>query len=230
VGYVSGEVRDPQRNLPRAFVLGTSLVALLYLSANAAYLAVVPLEAMPGSDLVAADVAERVVGRVGAVFVSAAVALSTFGTLNGTMMTAPRIFFAMADDGLFFARLAQVHPRYGTPSGAILFAVVLGTVFASVRSFTELADLFVIGIWPFYALGVLAVFVLRRREPDAVRPYRTWGYPVVPALFLAAALYLLANYVVLEPRNVLGSLGVIALGLPVYAVWSRLINGKGRVP
>lgn len=219
VAYVSGEVRDPQRNLPRAFLLGAGLVAGLYLAVTVAYLLVVPLPAMPGSELIAADVASAVIGPVGVVLVAGAVALSTFGTLNGTMMTGPRIFYAMAEDGLFFRGLARVQPRYGTPAGAIVLSVVLGIAFVSVRSFAQLADQFVIGIWPFYALGVAAVFVLRRREPEAERPYRTWGYPVVPVLFLVAAVFLLGNYLLREPWTVAANVAVLLSGLPVYAVW-----------
>ncbi|MFO7180894.1 MAG: amino acid permease [Pseudomonadota bacterium] len=221
VGYVSGEIREPQRTLPRAFVLGTFVVMTLYLLANAAYLSVVPLAAMPGSELIAADVAETVLGPAGVLFVSGAVALSTFGTLNGSMMTSPRIFFAMAEDGVFFRRFSRVHPRHGTPAASIALAVVLGSVFVSVRTFAELADLFVIGIWPFYALSVLAVLLLRRRAPEVPRPYRTWGYPVVPAVFLVATAFLLGNYLVLEPLQFLGNLAIIATGIPVYFLWIR---------
>ncbi len=144
VAYVGGEVKDPQRTLPRAFILGAGLVAVLYLAVTTAYLLVVPLSQMPGSPLIAADVAEAVIGPVGVVLVSGAVALSTFGTLNGTMMTGPRIFYAMAEEGLFFRRLARVEPRFGTPAGAIALSVVLGVAFVSVRSFAQLADQFVL--------------------------------------------------------------------------------------
>lgn len=221
VGYVSGEVKDPQRVLPRALWLGAAAVALLYVSITVSYLVVVPLAAMPGSALIAADVAQAVIGPVGVVLVSGAVAASTFGTLNGSMMTGPRVFYAMAEDGLFFRGLARVHPRHGTPGGAIGLSVLLGVIFVSVRSFGELADQFVIGVWPFYALGVAAVLVLRRREPHAERPYRAWGYPFVPALFVLAALLLLANYVAREPWVVLGNAAVLATGVPVYYAWSR---------
>jgi basic amino acid/polyamine antiporter, APA family len=221
VGFIGGEVRDPQRTLPRAFLAGTGLVAGLYLLVNAAYLMVVPLEQMPGSKLIAADVAEAVLGGLGVVFVSGAVALSTFGTLNGSMMTGPRIFYAMAEDRLFFRRFARVQPRHGTPGAAIVLSAILGVIFVSIRTFSELADQFVIGIWPFYALGVLSVFVLRHKRPDAERPYRAWGYPWVPALFLIAALFLLGNYLVSKPWLFLANLGVIATGVPVFWAWRR---------
>lgn len=221
LSFMSGEVRDPQRALPRALLLGTGTVAVLYLSAIAVYWYIVPLAQMPGSPLIAADAAQAIVGRAGVVFVSLAIMVSTFGTLNGSMMTGPRIFFAMAEDRLFFRRLADVHPRFGTPSLCIVLAAALGVIYVSIRQFAQLADQFIIGIWPFYALGVAAVFVLRRRRPDAERPYRAWGYPVVPLLFLLASVYLLGNYMVTEPRVFVADLFVILLGIPVYAIWGR---------
>jgi amino acid transporter len=147
--------------------------------------------------------------------------ISTFGTLNGSMMTGPRIFFAMADDRLFFRKLADVHPRFGTPAFCIVLAAVLGVIYVSIRQFAELADQFIIGIWPFYALGVAAVFVLRRRHPEAPRPYRVLGYPLVPLLFLLASVYLLGNYMLSETSTFLWDVLVILSGIPVYAYWSR---------
>lgn len=219
VGFVSGEVADPGKNLPRAFIVGTSVVVVVYLLANAVYLKVVPIEQMAGRPLIAADVARALIGPHGAAFVSAAVMISTFGTLNGSMMTGPRVFYAMAEDRLFFAGLARVHPKWGTPAWAIGLSIVLGIGFVSVRSFGELADQFVIGIWPFYALSVAAVFILRRRRPDAERPYRVLGYPFVPILFLLATVYLLGNYALRQPMVFFANLGVVALGVPVYLYW-----------
>ncbi|MDH4349152.1 MAG: amino acid permease, partial [Gemmatimonadota bacterium] len=181
LSYVAGEVRDPQRTLPRALVIGTTIVVAVYLGANLVYNYLIPIEQMKSAELVAADVASRLIGPVGIVAVSVAVAVSTFGTLNGTMMTAPRIFFALAEDGLFPRAIARVNPRTGAPTGAIILAASLGVSFIMVRTFTELADQFVIGIWPFYAMAVAGVFVLRRRRPDLERPYRTIWYPVLPA-------------------------------------------------
>src|SRR5213080_4669032 len=162
LAFVGGEVRDPERNLPRAMFIGTGSVVALYLAANLVYLRLIPIQQMKGAELVAADVARVLLGGAGLVAVSAAVAVSTFGTLNGSMMTAPRIFFAMA-----------------------------------------------------------AVFVLRRRLPAAERRYRTWGYPVVPALFLLGALFVLGNYLVSEPLLFWLDVGVILLGIPVYVGWRR---------
>lgn len=221
VGFVGGEIRDPERNLPRAFILGTAIVVALYLAIDAVYLKVVPITDMPGRPLIAADVAEGLIGPTGAVFVAAAVAVSTFGTLNGSMMTGPRVFYAMAEDKLFFKTFAKVHPVHGTPGGAILLSIVLGVGFVSFQGFAELADQFVIGIWPFYALAVAAVIVLRRRRPELARPYRTWGYPIVPLLFLLAAVYLLGNYAIRETGKFALDIAIVLSGIPVYWWWQR---------
>jgi basic amino acid/polyamine antiporter, APA family len=156
--------------------------------------------------------------------------LSTFGTLNATLLTAPRIFFAMADDGLFFRRVASVHPRFGTPYVSIALTTLLGVGFVLLRTFEQLADTFVTAIVPFYALAVAAVFVLRKRagyDP----PFRTPLYPLVPALFIAATLFLLGN-AILDPTSrwpTLAVLGVIALGVPVYfATVGRDARGGAR--
>ena len=222
LSFVAGEVRDPRRTLPRALVLGTIAVIVVYLLANVAYLAVLPVEEIRSSRLVAADVAERLVGRWGVAFVAATVMLSTFGTLNGTLLTAPRIFYALADDGLFFRSVARVHPRYGSPYVAILLTAALGVVFVLLRSFEALADAFVTAILPFYALGVASVFRLRRAaargETDYDPPFRVPGYPVVPILFVLATLYLLANALI-DPDGrwaTAGTLGVVLAGIPVY--------------
>lgn len=225
VSFVSGEVKDPQRNLPRAFFLGTAAIVVIYLLVNAVYLKLVPLEQMSGSPLIAADAAQIILGAGGVAFISAAVMVSAFGALNGSMMAGSRIFYAMADDRLFFRRLAEVHPRFQTPWGAIVLAAVLGVIYVSVREFAQLTDQFIIGIWPFYALGVAATFVLRRRRPDLERPYRTWGYPVVPLLFLLSALFLLGNYMISEPLLFWADIGVILAGIPVYLWWTRRRQG-----
>lgn len=221
VGFVGGEIRDPTKNVPRAFILGTAIVVGLYLLIDLIYLRVVPLDQMAGRPLIAADVAEALIGPVGALFVAGAVALSTFGTLNGSMMTGPRVFFAMAEDGLFFPRLSKVHPVHGTPGGAIVLSIILGVLFVSVQGFAELADQFVIGIWPFYALAVAAVIVLRRREPERERPYKTWGYPVIPLAFLIAALYLLGNYALRETDKFILDVAIVLSGVPVFWLWQR---------
>jgi len=217
LSFVAGEVKDPRRTLPRAIIIGTVAVIVIYLLANLGYMAVMPVEEIRTSRLVAADVAQRLIGLPGVVLVALTVMLSTFGTLNGTLLTSPRIFFAMADDGLFFRKMAAVHPRYHTPYVSILLVTALGVVFVLLRTFEQLADTFVTAIVPFYALAVASVFVLRKR-PTYDPPFRTPLYPIVPALFILATLFLLGNAII-DPVSrwpTLAVLGIIVVGVPVY--------------
>lgn len=221
LSFVGGEVRDPQRNLPRALVIGTCAVIGIYLLVNAAYLYLLPIDRMAQSPLVAADAAQLIIGRAGVGLVAVVVMIATFSTLLGSILTSPRIFFAMADDGLFFRAIARVHPRYQTPSTAILLTAALGVVFVLARTFEQLADQFVVAIFPFYALAAAAVFVLRRTQPDRPRPVRVWGYPLVPVLFVVAALIILGNALLEHPGPTgLAFIGIL-LGIPVYLIWLR---------
>lgn len=221
LSFVGGEVKDPERNLPRALVVGTAAIIAIYLLVNAAYLYLLPLDRMARSPLVAADAAQVVLGQFGIGAVSVVVMLATFSTLVGSILTAPRIFFAMADDGLFFRVVAKVHPRHQTPSSAIVLTACLGVGFVLLRTFEQLADQFVVAIFPFYALAAAAVFVLRRRQPDRPRPVRVLGYPVVPLLFVLATFVILGNALWSHPRETGFAFLVILLGVPVYAWWTR---------
>jgi amino acid transporter len=217
VSFVGGEVKNPRRNLPMAIIVGTLAVIVIYMLANLAYLAVLPVEEIRHSPLVAADVAQRILGAPGVMFVASTVMLSTFGSLNGSILTSPRIFFAMADDGLLLRKVAAVHPRFQTPYVAIALTAGLGIIFVLVRTFEQLADTFVIAIVPFLALSVGAVFILRRR-PDYDPPFRVPLYPLVPILFILATISLLLNAIA-EPSSrwaTVAVLGVIVAGVPVY--------------
>jgi APA family basic amino acid/polyamine antiporter len=230
LSYASGEVKDPAKTLPKALIGGTLLVLTIYLLANIAYLAVLNIEEMRRSPLVAADVAERVIGPIGVVIVSVTVMLSTFGTLNAVLFSSPRIFFAMASDGLFFKRIADVHPKFGTPWLAILLTAALGAIFVLTRTFEQLADAFVTAFLPFYFLAVASIFRLRGK-PGYNPGFRVPGYPVVPAVFMAAVLYLLANAIIQESSRLstLAVLGVCLTGVPVYmATVGRRAKGAGR--
>ncbi|MEX2153325.1 MAG: amino acid permease [Gemmatimonadaceae bacterium] len=217
LSYTGGEVKDPERNLPRALIGGTLAVIFIYLLANIAYLAVIPVEEMRRSPLVAADVAQKVIGPAGVVFVGVTVMLSTFGTLTSSLFTSPRIFFAMAEDGLFFRSVAKVHPKFHTPHIAIGINIVLAVAFVLIRNFEQLADAFVTAIVPFYALGVAAIFVVRKR-PGYAPAFRVPGYPFVPLLFVLSTLYLLGNALI-DPSSRLATaiiLGIVLLGIPVF--------------
>ena len=222
VSFVGGEVKDPERNLPRVLIFGTLIIIALYLLANLAYLAVLPVEEIRRSKLVAADVAERVMGTPGVAFVSIAVMVSTFGTLNGSVMTGARVLFATAADGLLFKPIARVHPRFRTPSVAIILEASLGVLFVLVGTFEQLADAFVTAIVPFYALAVGSVFVLRRRA-DYAPPFRVPGYPIVPAIFIVATILLLGNALVDRASRMptLAVFAVILFGIPIYYLTAR---------
>jgi APA family basic amino acid/polyamine antiporter len=217
VSFVGGEVKDPERNLPRVLIFGTLIIIGLYLLANVAYLAVLPVDQIRQSKLVAADAADKLMGAAGVAFVSVAVMISTFGTLNGSVMTGSRILFTMAADGLLFRPVAIVDRRFQTPAVAIWLSATLGVIFVLAGTFESLADTFVTAIVPFYALAVASIFVLRRRS-DYHPPFRVPGYPVVPAVFIVATILLLGNAIV-DPSSRLGTLGVmgaILLGIPVF--------------
>jgi basic amino acid/polyamine antiporter, APA family len=221
LSFMGGEVKDPGRTLPMALIIGTIGILLIYLLLNVAYVYLVPLPEMARSPLIATTAAERIplFGRGAGGVISAVVMLSCFSTLIGSMMTGPRIFFAMADRGLFFQSIARVSPRFQSPSVAIWLATALGVVYVLLNDFQQLADKFILGIWPFYALAVGAVFVLRRTRPDLARPYRTWGYPVVPLLFLLASVGMVVNALVTDPVNTGITFGIILAGVPAYFAW-----------
>jgi amino acid transporter len=215
LAFAAGEVKDPQRTLPRAIIGGTLAIIAIYLAANLAYVYMNPIERLAQSPLIAADTMQAIAGRVGVAFVSVVVAVSTFGALIGIMLTAPRVFFAMADEGVFFKALARVHPRYHTPYAAISLAALLGIAFVLTRTFEQLADTFVLSIWPFYGLAVAGLYRLRRR-PDLPRPYKVPGYPVLPAVFIAGVAYLVSNALVTDPLWTSVTFAIVLAGVPVY--------------
>lgn len=221
VTALGGEMRDPGRTLPRALALGTAVVVAAYLVVNAGYLLVLPADAMAASPLVAADAAGAAAGSAARHLVAVLVAVSTFGALHAAMMYNPRIFYAMAEDGLLFRPFGRAHERYRTPHLAVTLSALLGIGFVLSRSFEQLAETFILGVWPFHVLAVAGLFVLRRRRPDAERPYRVQGYPLTPALFLAASVAMVANALWQRPASGAASVGAVLLGVPVYLVWIR---------
>jgi basic amino acid/polyamine antiporter, APA family len=216
LGFVAGEVREPARTLPRALVAGISVVVLVYLAANAAYLYVLPFDDLRASPLVASDAMVRVVGSSGAAAVAVLVMVSTFGALNGSMLANPRVLYAMAAEGLLFRPLARVHRHFGTPHVAIAVYTALALVFVWSRTFEELILSFVLGTWPWLALAVAGVIVLRRRRPDLARPYRTPGYPFVPLVFIGGTMLVVGTALVEHPVTTLAGMGLTLLGLPLY--------------
>lgn len=222
VTTVSAEIREPQRSLPIALIFGVAIVALLYMLLNAAVQYVMPPAAIAASPRPASDAMLLVMGSAGAAIVSAGMALSMLVTLNGSTMTGARIPFALARDGYFFHSLAKVHPRFHTPSVALgvqAFLAIVLVLFAG--TFQQLFSLTLFAEWLFYMLGTAAVFIFRYREPDAPRPYKTWGYPVVPALFIAASAILLYYSFMANWHNSVAGVLVILAGIPVFALFRK---------
>ena len=225
--YSAGEVKDPQRSFPRAFLLGSLLLAGLYLFAVVAYLVALGPSVAATSDTIAAAAATTVLGSWAGKLVAAAILISTFSSANSVMLTAPRVYFAMANDKLFFKQFAEVHPRFGTPAAAVLALGVWSCFLALVGGFAKLADSVIFIGWIFYGLGAAAIFPIRRASKGKQNPYRVPGYPVTPLLFVLAALALVGNAIyaaVKDPHEftyLLGALGLMLLGLPGYFFWSR---------
>jgi APA family basic amino acid/polyamine antiporter len=230
VSYAAEETVDPVRTIPRALVIGTLTVTALYVAINAAYLRVLPLERLATSTRVAADFADAVLGgsRAGGQVMAALVVVSAFGAMNGVILAGPRVYLAMAHDGLLFRWLGAVHPAYRTPHRALVAQAVWSSVLVATGSYRALFTRVVYTEWIFFALMAASLFWLRRRA-DYAPAYRAWGYPVAPALFVAASAAIVVMQLATEPvDSALGLLLVLA-GLPVYLVWLRR-RTPGRVP
>ena len=222
VTFSAGEAIDPQRIFPRAIVIGTASLVGIYLFANIGYLAALGTAGVAGSDRVAAEAVGAIVGPGAARLIAAVILVSIVSATNGLTISAPRVYYAMAKDGLFFRTLANVHPRYGTPAVSIIAGTLWAMVLAVSGTFEQLLTYVVFVGWIFYALGAACVFVLRRTRPDAARPFRVPGYPWTPLLFIVAAVALVANTIVTQPARAAVGIGVVLLGVPVYFVWGRL--------
>jgi APA family basic amino acid/polyamine antiporter len=222
LNMVAGEIRNPQRNIPLSLIWGVATVGALYILVNAAVQYVLPAAAVAASERPASDAVALVLGHAGASLVSAGMAVSMLVTLNGTIMSGARVPFAMARDGYFFQAMAEVHPRFRTPSVAIVaqcgLAIILLLLGGSFRQFFSLA---IFAEWMFYMIAGSTVFVFRRREPHAERPYRVWGYPVVPALFVLASSALLYFTFTDNLKSSAGGCVVILAGVPVFYFFAR---------
>ncbi len=221
LNLVGSEVANPQRNFPRALVGGVTFVAIIYLLFSAACLKVLPFQSVAASQHIASDVVEHVIGRGAAAWITVAMAISALGSMNSSVLSGARVGYAMARDGIFFKIAAGIHPKFRTPGPALIFQGVLAGIMALTGTFEELSNLFIFAAWIFYGFAVLALFRLRRVEPDMPRPYRCAGYPWVPALFVAGALALTINIWIQRPgRSSIGLLLILA-GLPFYKFWAR---------
>jgi len=226
VGSVAGEVREPQKNLPRIYAMGTLAVIAIYVAVNAAYIYVLPLDAMRGlqgdKKSVVSAVLEALVGEKGTRIVTAMVLISTLGSTHASILTGARVTFAQAQDGLLFRFLGRIHPKHQTPAVALWVQCLMScAAVLFLQSFQKLADGFVFTMWIFYAMGAAAVIVLRVKQPGLARPYRCWGYPVVPVLFVLAAVTMTGLSIQEAWKDTVPWIGVLLVGWPMYSVWRR---------
>ena len=217
LNMVSEEIESPERNIPLALIVGVLVVACLYMATNAAVQYVLPAAQVAASDRPASDATRLAIGAVGAMIVSAGMALSMLVGLNGTVMSGGRVPFAVARDGYFFSTLAEVHPRFLTPGNSLVVQAILSCALLLVVSrFQQLFSIAIFAEWLFYMVAASTIFIFRRRMPDVPRPYRAWGYPVVPAIFIAAAAFLLYSTFNDNLRRSLIGTAVILAGVPVF--------------
>ncbi len=226
LNLVGSEVADPQRNIPRALILGVLFCSVIFTLFSAASHCVLPFAEVAQSEHVASDVVASVSGRGAALWVTVAMAVSALGTLNASTLSGARVPYAMARDGIFFRKTANIHPTFRTPGGALVFECVLASVFALTGSFEELTSLFIFATWIFYGLAVVSMMRLRRTEPNLPRAYRSWGYPWVPMVFVAGATALTVTLWLARPLRSSIGLALIVSGLFFYRSWQKKLPGS----
>jgi len=219
--YSAGEVKRPERNMPLGILIGLASVIGLYLLANLAYLYVLPASLIAQTPRVAAEAMKVAVGPAGASIISFVILFSIMGAANQNLLCSPRVYFAMSRDGLFFQGIARIHPRFLTPHVSIIAISLWSIVLSLSGTFEQLFAYVVFGQWLFFGLTVAAVFVLRKKRPDLPRPYKTWGYPLTPAIFILAAFLISLNSLLTDFRHSRWGLAIILLGIPAYFYWKN---------
>jgi len=225
--YVAEEVKAPERNLPRAIILGLLLTIGLYLAVNFIYLTFLPPQEMATQSLVASSVMERAVGKGAGNLIALLVSCSAFGALNGYILTGARILYALGKDHILFRRLGKLHPQCHTPSVALWFNAALAMMLVLTKTFEEILTYTTVAIWVFFGLTGLSLFTLRKKYPNLKRPYRVWGYPVVPLLFLGITVFFILNACLRDPKGSFFGLGLVGLGLPLYGLSTWMERRKG---
>jgi APA family basic amino acid/polyamine antiporter len=229
LNLVGSEVKDPQKNFPRALIGGVAFVAVIYMLFSAACMKVLPFSQVASSQHIASDVVESVVGHGAAFWITLAMVISALGSMNSSILSGARVPYAMARDGIFFKIADGINPKYRTPGRALIFQGALASIMALSGTFEELTNLFIFAGWIFYGLAVVALFRLRKTEPNLSRPYRCWGYPWVPGLFVLGALALTINILIERPgRSTIGLLLILA-GLPFYRRWTQRNLGTNNL-
>jgi APA family basic amino acid/polyamine antiporter len=217
--FSAGETRDAQRTFPRGIVFGTGLIIVIYLLANLGYIAALGAERAAGSDRIAAEATGELFGPTAGKIIALVILISMFSAANGLTLTAPRLYYSMSRDGVFFAKLAEVHPRFRTPAFAITVSSLWGMLLALSGTFEQLLTYVVVVGWVFYGLGAMAIFTYRRRFPRETRPFRVPGYPITPILFVLSAAAIVVNAIFTQPRTVLVGLAFVLLGIPAFVIW-----------
>lgn len=240
VTYIAGEIKHPQRNIPRALITGTIVVITVYVLINLAYLYILPVSSMGNSTLVASDVAQIAIGPIGASLIAALVMVSTFGTSNGTIMVSARVYFAMSEKKMFFPGIAKVHHKHATPANALILQAIWASLLVLSGSFDDLTDMLIFVSWVFYGLGAYGVFVLRKKMPDAERPYKVPGYPWLPAIFVVfSAIFVVLtlyndidNYISGKTHIINSAFGIFltVIGLPIYFYFRNKESKSGVAP
>ena len=222
IGFAAAEVKEPHRTVPRAMAYGTILVITLYVLANVSYISVLPLEAIQQApeDRVATAAAQTIFGDNAATIMAIAIMISTFGCVNGLILAGARVYYAMAQNGLFFKKTGELNER-GVPANGLILQGVWAVVLTLSGKYGDLLDYVIFAALLFYALTVAGIFVLRRKRPAVARPYKAWGYPVVPALYIVFATLIMIDLLIYKPAYTWPGLGLVLTGLPVYFFWRR---------
>ncbi len=222
VTLTAGEFKNPGRNVPLSLLFGTLAVIVLYLSANLAFASVIPIQSMQGSPRIAAEVAQTVLGPIGASLIVIGIMCSTFGTTNGMLLGGPRSIYAAGADGTFSRAFGKVHPTHHSPYVAIIVLGVWGSLLTFSGTYDQITSYVVFGSWGFYAMTAVSVIILRRKMPNAERPYKAWGYPYATLLFVAIATWFLYNTLVEDTRNAVIGIVLLVISLPFYYYWTKL--------
>ena len=241
VTFTAGEVRNPSRNLPLSLAIGTGVVIALYIACNYIYLTTLPLAGAAGGatvlargimhaseDRVGTAAMTQMLGPIGGLLMAAAIMVSSFGCMNGLLLSGARVYYAMAKDGLFFRNVSKLHPRYKTPAISLMVQMIWTCVLCISGTYGQLLDYIIFAVLVFYILTIIGLFVLRRTHPDAERPYRAVGYPVLPAIYIVMAFFIDVVLLRYKPQYTWPGLIVVLLGIPVYYAWSRRMGSDRR--
>lgn len=229
VTYSAGEALNPQRTFAAGIALGTAALIVIYLLANVAYIAALGPQRVAQSERVAAEAVGAIMGPAAGKLIAAAILISMFSAANAVMLTSSRVYFRMARDGVFFKRFAEIHPRLGTPAIAIGWSAVCAMAFAASGTFEQLLTYVVFAGWLFYALGAMSIFIYRRRQPEAPRPFRVPGYPWTPVFFIIAAIAIVVNTVISQPYRALVGIVIVLLGAPAFLIWKARLRREQPV-